>query len=227
MIPIKIQCGCGQRYAFDIEPVGNQMPTAVACPTCGADGTAAANDYIAQIVPAPAPTVRASAAPLRISLAAHSTSPSAAPAPAAPESEPVHTYAPPPPRRGLLPGQIDKAQAVHEAKAKISWGDAPEEVTKFLMIQGYSHAEASELVKEMFQERAATIRGNGVRKILIGIGLVCVPIVSLLIFLSLGFIPLKIFAITILIGLYGLWLILKGIFMVVSPRSEAGDVAEQ
>jgi len=116
---------------------------------------------------------------------------------------------------------------VHEAKAKISWGDAPEEVTKFLMIQGYSHAEASELVKEMFQERAATIRGNGVRKILIGIGLVCVPIVSLLIFLSLGFIPLKIFAITILIGLYGLWLILKGIFMVVAPRSEAGDVAEQ
>ena len=35
MIPIKIQCGCGQRYAFDAEPV------------CGEDGTTTANEVIA------------------------------------------------------------------------------------------------------------------------------------------------------------------------------------
>jgi hypothetical protein len=31
MVPIKIQCGCGQKYAFDVEPVGGRMassPTA-------------------------------------------------------------------------------------------------------------------------------------------------------------------------------------------------------
>jgi hypothetical protein len=47
MIPIKIQCGCGQRYAFDIEPFCGRMPFPVACPVCGADGTSAANEVIA------------------------------------------------------------------------------------------------------------------------------------------------------------------------------------
>src|SRR5262245_7261098 len=48
MIPIKIQCGCGQRYAFDVEPMAGQMPGAVSCPVCGADGTSAGNALIAQ-----------------------------------------------------------------------------------------------------------------------------------------------------------------------------------
>ena len=48
MIPIKIQCGCGQKYVFDVEPVGGRMPSPVACAVCGADGTAAANQVIAQ-----------------------------------------------------------------------------------------------------------------------------------------------------------------------------------
>jgi hypothetical protein len=47
MIPIKIQCGCGQRYAFDIDPFCGRMPFPVACPVCGADGTVAANEVIA------------------------------------------------------------------------------------------------------------------------------------------------------------------------------------
>ena len=47
MIPVKIQCGCGQRYAFEIEPVGGRMSSSVACPVCGADGTSAANEAIA------------------------------------------------------------------------------------------------------------------------------------------------------------------------------------
>jgi len=47
MIPVKIQCGCGQRYAFDIEPVRGRMPSSVICPVCGADGTHAANEVIA------------------------------------------------------------------------------------------------------------------------------------------------------------------------------------
>jgi hypothetical protein len=48
MIPIKIQCGCGQEYAFEIEPLQGKMPNAVECPACGADGTTAANQSIAE-----------------------------------------------------------------------------------------------------------------------------------------------------------------------------------
>jgi|GEM_PF-3427027 len=47
MIPVKIQCSCGQRYAFDIEPVCGRMTSPVACPVCGEDGTTAANQVIA------------------------------------------------------------------------------------------------------------------------------------------------------------------------------------
>jgi hypothetical protein len=47
MIPVKIQCGCGQRYAFDIEPVCGRMLGRVACPVCGMDGTRVANEVIA------------------------------------------------------------------------------------------------------------------------------------------------------------------------------------
>jgi hypothetical protein len=50
MISIKILCGCGQKYAFEIEPTGGQMPWAVKCPTCGADGTAVANEIIARAI---------------------------------------------------------------------------------------------------------------------------------------------------------------------------------
>jgi hypothetical protein len=55
MIPIKIQCGCGQKYAFDVEPVNGQMPSSVACPVCGTDGTSAANQIISQILATQAP----------------------------------------------------------------------------------------------------------------------------------------------------------------------------
>jgi len=40
---LKIVCECGQKYAFDVEPVGGRMPVAVNCPACQADGTATAN----------------------------------------------------------------------------------------------------------------------------------------------------------------------------------------
>ena len=59
MIPVKVECGCGQRYAFDVEPLNGRMPASVVCPVCGADGTAAANESIAQALAARAPTTAA------------------------------------------------------------------------------------------------------------------------------------------------------------------------
>ena len=194
MISIKIQCGCGQRYAFDVEPANGLMPYAVACPVCGADGTAAANASIAQSLPpqpmaaAPPATARRSATPSR---------------------------------------QIDYVQIGHETRARIMWGDSQEEATKFAMLQGLSAVEAKALVGPMFAERAATIRRNGIGKIIGGSLLVCVPIASYLFFLNLGIIPLKIFAVTVMVGLYGAYMIVQGTFMTIAPKLEPGDVAEQ
>src|ERR1700744_1597972 len=48
MIPVKIECECGQHYAFEVEPVNGRMPSVIACPGCGADGTATANAIISR-----------------------------------------------------------------------------------------------------------------------------------------------------------------------------------
>jgi hypothetical protein len=45
---IKIQCPCGSKYSFEVEPVEGRMPFAVHCPTCNADGTETANQIIAE-----------------------------------------------------------------------------------------------------------------------------------------------------------------------------------
>lgn len=55
MIPVKIECACGQHYAFDVEPYKGAMPSRVACPACGADGTHSANEFIAQALAAQPP----------------------------------------------------------------------------------------------------------------------------------------------------------------------------
>jgi hypothetical protein len=74
MIPIKIQCGCGQKYAFDVEPANGRMTSAVTCPVCGVDGTTTANEMIAQTLaaqpaasppPPPITRLRQAAAPVR------------------------------------------------------------------------------------------------------------------------------------------------------------------
>ena len=43
----------------------------------------------------------------------------------------------------------------------------------------------------------------------------------------MGVIPLKLFALTVIVGLWGGYRVLKGITLVVAPRSETGDVADQ
>ena len=46
LLTIKIECECGTRYKFDVEPVDGRMPVEVACPHCGLDGTGEANRLI-------------------------------------------------------------------------------------------------------------------------------------------------------------------------------------
>jgi len=243
MIAVKIECDCGQHYAFDVEPVNGRMASEVACPSCGADGTPAANHAIAQQLGPPPPDEPIIHIP-----------------PPKPKTAPATTIPVPPPEPRTAPvalapagaglkinkseaapdhespkiavsdrelGIVSREQALAEARAKVSWGDSEEEVIKFLMVQRFTVPEARDVVAEMFKERMATVRTTGVRKIFTGIGLMCVPVIALLFFLHLGLIPMKIMAIFVMIGLYGLWLLINGIIAFIAPKMESGDVAEQ
>ena len=54
---LKVVCNCGQKFAFDVEPVNGRMPVSVSCPGCGRDGTQAANDLLSQHFPNQAPPI--------------------------------------------------------------------------------------------------------------------------------------------------------------------------
>ncbi len=224
MISVKIECGCGQRYAFDVEPVNGQLAAPVACPICGTDGTATANAIIATKlsppfapppVTAPPPPVAPSRSGAHLKITG-SEQPSLS-APAVPAGVKVDA-------RAL--GLVDRSTAEIEARAKISWGDSPDDVIKYLMLQGFSVPEASELVQGLFTERLAALRAKGVRKIVTGLGLICVPVIAYFIFAHIGVIPIKLMAIAVMIGLWGCWEVINGIIMLVAPKMESGDVAE-
>jgi len=195
------------------------MGYAVACPVCGVDGTSAANAAIAQSVPAE--MAMASPPPMAVNrLAAAAATPPPAPhmnsAPSAAPRTPV-----------LLPGQVDRTTAEREARAKIFWGDSKDEVLKFLMRNGFTAAEASIHVNEMFLERCVNIRKNGFWKIIYGSLMACVPVGAWFYFESIKILPIKIFALLIMVGLYGTYQAVKGTIMVIAPKSEPGDVASQ
>lgn len=211
LIPIKIQCGCGQRYAFDAEADADLGLHSVVCPVCGADGTKAANEIIARnrvvVMESAAAAVAAEVEAPRVRLAvSHST---------------------PTPRPTRQLPQMDPEKARAEARAKMHWGDSPDMVTGYLRMQGFSKEDASTMVRELVKERVSAVRGIGVRKILTGIALMMVPIITLIVFLCVGVILLKVMAVAIMVALWGVWRLINGIIMFLAPKSQPGDLADQ
>jgi hypothetical protein len=122
--------------------------------------------------------------------------------------------------------EIDRDRVYNEARAKIFWGDAPDEVTKFVMMQGLDHQEASEMVAGMYKERLANLRVMGIKKIVIGAAMMCVPVVSFFFYMNRGYLPLKLFAIKVIVGLLGGWMFIKGAIMLLAPRLGSEDLAD-
>jgi hypothetical protein len=123
---------------------------------------------------------------------------------------------------------IDRNQVECEARAKTFWGDPREEVVKYLMIQGIGAAEATQMAGEMFAERTKLIRGCGVKKIIMGIPLMAFPVVAWIFMVAaFHFMFIKIWALTLIAGFYGLYCFIKGLIMFFSPGSEPGDVSEK
>jgi hypothetical protein len=218
LIRIKLLCECGQRFAFEVEPINGRMPSPVACPACGTDKTDAANASLAPSTDSHIPAAATGNEPMRISIPAH------------PAHTPARLAAPEPtaPRSSTrpLPGQTGRAQAKLEAKARIMWGDPPMQVLAYLRSQGYGKEESSVLVDELVQERAATLRGKGIINIIGGSILICLPVGAIVVLRNEGYINSKLVGIMFLLGVYGIYLVVKGVLMLMAPKSISGDVEE-
>jgi hypothetical protein len=86
---VKIQCECGTRFAFDVEPVNGRMPVRINCPECGADATDLANEDLRE-------KLGAVAAPVPAPVAILPTPPPAAQPPPVPGRQPLRVTAPKP-----------------------------------------------------------------------------------------------------------------------------------
>jgi hypothetical protein len=232
MIELKIHCVCGQKYKFDVEPINSRMPFTVACPGCGANGTEQANALLGQMTifkpvetaPAPIPVAVPPATPPPVAprppalSLSHSAPTQTAAAPSAPTARPGG-------RLGVAPANPEQVEA--EARAKILWGDKPEEVIHFLMIQGFPHEEASEKVRTMIKERLGTIRAKGMVKMLAGLGATLGSGGLLWLFLKVGFFSPFVLGIVGLAVVLGLWLFLNGLFKILAPGSQLGDASDE
>ena len=116
---------------------------------------------------------------------------------------------------------------MNEARSKIMWGDDRNAVTAFLRGNGFSAEEAKNTIDELINERAQTVRAEGVAKTIRGGALMCAPVLGLIGFLKLPFFPIYVLGASMAIGSYGFYLLIKGIFMMVAPKAEGGDVADQ
>lgn len=89
---LKVLCGCGTKYKFDVEPVGGRMPVRVTCPSCGVDGTDTANNLLTQHLPSQSsaiPVAMVAAVPVMSGLRINSSAPAIAPAGNIPIPPPV------------------------------------------------------------------------------------------------------------------------------------------
>lgn len=234
MVPVKIDCACGWHFAFDAEPVNERMAAPVLCPGCGADVTMAANAGIARYLAAnrnPDEMVIIHPAKRELHLETPVNAPAAGISTVLGESpQAVNT------ERGLgysarELGLVSKEQALVDARAKVSWGDEEVEVVKYLMMQGYSAGEAQELVAQMFKERRAATRVNGIRKLVIGICLLAVAAVMWWGFMHMGMMYARVTArgmgAAVLIGCVGIWYFANGVVLLLAPKMDHQDLAEQ
>jgi hypothetical protein len=107
-----------------------------------------------------------------------------------------------------------------EARARITWGEAPERVLDYLKTMGWGEADASAFIAQLQQERSAQNRMDGIVKILWGVGLI-----------ALGFVWFDFsYSMTCLFGggalcLGGVGKIVQGLVMLMAPRTEKGDLS--
>jgi hypothetical protein len=132
---------------------------------------------------------------------------------------------------------MDTNQIFIEARARIIWGDSPASVHAYLVANGIRGPEAEAKIREFNAERDMEIRKLGIRRVLIGTGLLLVAGIVLYAVISsynkgssIGHISSRgdgtALGMALLAAFYGVWKLLNGICDLVRPKSEMGSVSD-
>ena len=114
-----------------------------------------------------------------------------------------------------------------EARARLIWGDSQEQIIAHLQTQGATLVEAQIAYEAIKDDRAEFVRSAAKRKIIPGVLLIAVPIVSFVIFMFMNVLPVRFFALTIVVGLIGAWKVIRGVLGMIRPEAIQGDLSEE
>ncbi len=112
-----------------------------------------------------------------------------------------------------------------DARAMVFWGRPRADVLAFLQSKGVSDKHALQIVDALWGERASSIRRDGAKVTALGALLVAAPAVYYGVWQRTGSWDLKFFAVLIVLGLYGLNRLTRGLMMLLAPRSIRGDLS--
>jgi len=120
-----------------------------------------------------------------------------------------------------------------EARARITWGEPTSSVRGFLIANGISETEANARIAELDSERNREIRRIGIWDV--GIGVALIGGAALLFWLWLRGAHHGVASATragrgmgalVLMGLYGTWKLIKGLYYFIRPQSERDSLTD-
>lgn len=111
-----------------------------------------------------------------------------------------------------------------EARAKVIWGESPESVFSYLQAKGLGDKEAGELLSALLGERVAHIRRDGFRRLATGCAFMICPVVGYFVYRA-GTLSHKAFSATLVLGAWGLWKAIHGLWTVLGARKQRGEIS--
>jgi len=135
--------------------------------------------------------------------------------------------------RKIPPALVNAHQVAHahaesivtDARAKIFWGENAEKVRAFLLSKNVGDKEAQELIAALLEERAESIRADGVKKLWLGGLFALAPVAYFLFYRFAGDMELKIFSGLVVLGVVGVTRIVSGLRMILRPQTVTGDLS--
>ncbi len=116
-----------------------------------------------------------------------------------------------------------------EARARIIWGEPSSTVRDFLIANGVSGQITDAKLKEFELERRQELRRIGFRNVLLGVvlsGMAGFALYMAFFIASATSGIIKAVALVVLVGIYGLWKLVKGVVYLVRPQSERRSIPD-
>jgi hypothetical protein len=122
---------------------------------------------------------------------------------------------------------MNEVDLMAEARARLDFGDSPEEVLKYLKAEGVPEERAQGLIELIQLARNAPLRVAGVRKISTGITMMAGAVPLWFVLPLFGAVLGKLQVMAIGLALYGWWRIAAGVVMLMTPQRETKDGTER